>query len=124
MATLAEKKAFYASRGFTRETSVVWTLEGERQMTVEEFDEYIDKFCSDPTELVKREQIISTEANAWIGSRVQNYPKDLDQLEAAYKGFKYLRDVSGVDIGPDASAWVDAVDAVKAANPKPEGWDA
>ena len=121
--SLEEKKSFYASRGFTRETSVAWTSDGERTMTEEEFDEYIKVFCSEPNELIKREQIISTNANAWIGNRVQNYPKDLDQLEAAYKGFKHLRDVAKIDIGTDASAWVDSVDAVKQAYPKPEGWE-
>lgn len=44
------------------------------------------------------------------------WPKD-DQLDAIYKGFKYLR-ANGTDIGPDAGAWVDHIDAVKAQFPK------
>lgn len=43
-------------------------------------------------------------------------PKDV-QMDAIFKGFKYLRD-HGTDIGPDADEWVDHCISVKAQFPK------
>lgn len=118
MATLAEKKAFLASRGITAATMVVAVNSDTRSMTDSEFDDYVDRFVSDPEEIIARESVDPMVVNAWKNGRITEYPKTDPQLDAIFHGFKTLRS-EGINIGPEASAWVDYVQSIKDKYPKP-----
>ncbi len=53
----------------------------------------------------------------YIRDRSRSYPVTDDQIDAIYKGFKYLKE-NGTDIGPDASAWVQSIEDIKTNFPK------
>lgn len=55
---------------------------------------------------------------AYRDKRERGYPKVGDQLDAIYKAFKHLQS-SNVDIGDAGKGWVQVIDDVKSANPKP-----
>lgn len=118
MTTLAEKKAFLATRGITAATMVVAVNADTRCMTETEFDDYVDRFVSDPADIIARESVDPMVANAWKNGRITEYPKTDPQLDAIFHGFKFLRN-SGIDIGAEAGAWVDYVQSVKEKYPKP-----
>jgi hypothetical protein len=120
MITLEEKKAFYASRGVTADTMVIAVGDGneQRSMTEEEFDNYI-KMCSDPEDLLRTEEFYSDEKNySWINNRIQEYPKTDPQFDAIFHAIKNIR-AAGIDIGPEADAWVDGIVDIKEKYPKP-----
>lgn len=121
MATFEEKKAFYAARGVTAESMRVALGHGEeyRSMTEEEFEQYLS-MCSEPDEILAREQELSNPDNyMWRANRIQEYPKTDPQFDAIFHAIKNIRD-SGIDVGPDADAWLDTIIAIKQKYPKPE----
>jgi hypothetical protein len=121
MATLEEKKAFYASRNVTAETMRVALGHGDqfRSMTEEEFEKYLE-MCSDPDELLAREEYASDENNyMWKCGRVQEYPKLDPQLDGIFHALKAIRD-QGIDLGTAGNAYVDTILEVKEKYPKPE----
>lgn len=121
MATLEEKKAFYASRNVTAETMRVALGHGEefRCMTEQEFDDYM-KMCSEPDEILAREQELSDPNNyMWKAHRIQEYPKTDPQLDGIFHALKALRD-QGIDLGVGGNAYVDSILSVKEKYPKPE----
>jgi hypothetical protein len=127
-----EKKAYYATRGVTKDTMIVAytdpeTLESlERTMTDQEFDEYLD-MCSEPEEMEARDahwagfdpQDPSTNPDKWKIDRISAYPKTDPQLDAIFHALKAIKD-SGIDLGEAGNAYVEEIQAIKEANPKPE----
>lgn len=120
MATLEEKKAFYATRGVTKESMTVAMGDGSesRSMTDEEFDNYMS-MCSEPEDLIAREDYHSDPTNwEWKANRIQQYPKLDPQLDGIFHALKAIR-AQGIDLGEAGNAYVDGIQTVKDENPKP-----
>lgn len=115
MATIEEKLAYFEAQGISKDTLVYKNNQGEeRSFTQEEWDEYVERF--DMLDIYNN--LPSEEHAAALNARIEGYPKTDPQLDAIFHGFKTLRD-GGIDIGTEASNWVDEVQAVKDANPFP-----
>ena len=75
----------------------------------------------------KQEYIAHQAKILYQKKRAADYPPIGDQLDAIYNGFKAIQAFSlkvgeetlSIPIGPEAEAWVAAVEAVKAKHPKP-----
>ena len=70
-------------------------------------------------EFVIVEDIATKRAQKYKRMRSKAYPKLSEQLDSIFKVLKYLKN-NGTAIGLDGDGYVDAIQAVKDAHPKPE----
>lgn len=55
---------------------------------------------------------------SYIGKRREEYPDEVEQMDALWKFVKHLK-TNGTDIGTDAQAILDSIEAAKVKYPKP-----
>ena len=111
------KKEYYASIGITANTTPIVVGGVSRPATQEEFESLLSSWSS-PQEHIKIQAQISANTE-YKSQRIPFYPHEEEQIDAIYKGFKYLSD-NGTDIGPDCQEWVDTLTEIKTKYPKPE----
>jgi len=117
--TFDEKVSYLASRGKTQENRLVvlWKNGEEtvRPMNDKEWKDFVEGYNWDN---IKDANETNPE---WIDARnkrIQEYPRTDDQIDAIFHGFKTLKS-GGIDIGAEASKWVDDLQAIKDANKLP-----
>lgn len=116
MATEAEILAHLSANSITKETLVHLNSDGTtRSYTEEEWDDYVAQY---PLDAINAYSAVSDAKRAVLNARIDAYPKTDPQFDAIFHGFKTLMD-NGTDIGTEATAWVNSIQAVKDANPFP-----
>lgn len=110
------KKEYYASIGITANNTTIVDGNISRSATEKEFEQLLSSWSS-PEEHIQIQSQISANT-AYKGQRIPLYPHEEEQIDAIYKGFKYLSD-NGTDIGPECQAWIDTITEIKTKYPRP-----
>ena len=109
--TDAEKIQFYIGQGHSPSDHIHIESSGEsRTWTQEEWEDHILEHMPHP-------DIYNVDLS-YIGKRREEYPDEVEQLDALWKMVKHLK-ANGTDIGADAQAMLDSIDASKLKYPKP-----
>ena len=109
--TDAEKISFYKGRGHKAADMTHVEANGQtRSWTEEEFEDHILEHMPHP-------DIYNVDLS-YIGKRREEYPDEVEQLDALWKMVKHLKE-NGTDIGADAQAILDSIAASKLKYPKP-----
>jgi hypothetical protein len=103
----------YRALGVTPETLTFVDSEGvSRPYTEEEWKDTIINFYPHPD--------LHQKDLSYIGKRREEYPPELDQLNAVWSAIRAIR-ASGVDIGDTANEMLNTIDKIKQKYPKPDG---
>ena len=109
--TDAEKISFYKGRGHKAADMTHVEANGQtRSWTEEEFEDHILEHMPHPD--------IYEQDLSYIGKRREEYPDEVEQIDALWKMAKHLK-ANGTDIGTDAQAMLDIIEAAKVKYPKP-----
>ena len=81
-----------------------------KNLTEEEFEDHILEHMPHPD--------IYEQDLSYIGKRREEYPDEVEQLDALWKMVAHLK-ANGTDIGADAEAILDTIEAAKVKYPKP-----
>ena len=109
--TDAEKISFYKSRGHKAADMTHVEANGQtRSWTEEEFEDHILEHMPHPD--------IYEQDLSYIGKRREEYPDEVEQLDALWKMVAHLK-ANGTDIGTEAQAILDIIEAAKVKYPKP-----
>ena len=109
--TDAEKISFYKGRGHKAADMTHVEANGQtRSWTEEEFEDHILEHMPHPD--------IYEQDLSYIGKRREEYPDEVEQLDALWKMVAHLK-ANGTDIGTEAQEILDIIEAAKLKYPKP-----
>ena len=109
--TDAEKIQFYLGQGHSPSNHIHIDASGEsREWTQAEWEDHILEHMPHP-------DIYNVDLS-YIGKRREEYPDEVEQIDALWKMAKHLK-ANGTDIGTDAQAMLDIIEAAKVKYPKP-----